>query len=121
MSNQALAGALTNLATTAPVVSGKVGRGNQCISALVYDSKTKKLTMVIDNVDLNFDRGTRLDKATNLQVPNSSIKLLQVGRGNFGQNVFGAVIDGTKVRCNMAFRMNLANEQHQKDSDQVIS
>ena len=118
--NVALASALGSLSTEAPTTAKSISSG-QRVSKVEYNSATKDLTVVISGVNLNYERGTRLDKATNLQVPNSSIKLLQVGRGNFGQNVFGVKIDGTVVRCNMALRLNLSNEQHAKDSDQIIS
>lgn len=118
--NNALAGALTSLNSTPQATVAKVGAG-QRVSSLVYDSKSKQLTMVVSGVELNYERGERMDKATNMMVPNSSIKLMALGRGNYGMNLFGVKIDGTPVRCNMAFRLNLSNEQHAKDSDQIIA
>ena len=120
MNNALLAGALKEL-NSQPVNVVKASTGRQSVSSLSYDTASKQLTMVLSGVELNFERGTRKDQATGEQVANSSIKLVQVGKGNFGHNVFGAKIDGTKIRCNMAFRMNLANEQHAKDSDEIIS
>ncbi len=106
----------------APITAkGGTGGKGSSISSIVIDTAKGTLTMVVSGVSLNYERGTRIDQATKAEVPNSSIKLLQIGKGNFGCNVSGVSIDGTKVRCNTAFRLNLSNEQHAKDSDIILA
>jgi hypothetical protein len=48
-----------------------------------------------------------------------SIRVIVIGKGQFGSNVNGVNLDGDSVRCNMALRLSLCDNPEPASNDMV--
>ncbi len=116
---EALKGMLAEVQKEVKTGGSKAKQGSIVIKQLSV-KKDGSVVLVANVGQIAPNRAVYKDK-DGVEQTSSSINLVRIGKGNFGQNVANCDIDGDSYRCNISFKVNLTPIQIPAESDLVIA